>query len=465
MTSHPPVVDEAPANDEAAPKHPHRISIWRVIPWSTPGFSMNALIVMTGYFTIYATDTLALNPAIVGGLLVAAKIIDAVGALLAGYIVDRAPQTRLGKARPFELTVIACWALTAFMFSTPGGLGDVAKYTWIFLSYLLLTALFMPLYNACNPLYMARVFPHREQYSDVSAKSGIVTVFAGIAITIGMPIAISTAGKDPAAWSFIAICVAVPATLVGLVRFWTFREPRNAGVEADRVRVRDIFLVLRTNPYMWALSVMGMLVGIYGTVVASTYYFRYIVGDLALMGLASIGFVATIPFILLFPVLVRKISVSRLVAITSFVGAAGYLVMAFAGSNLGLILVSSALTAMAALPINFLSPILIIDNATVNEWKGHRRLESVGGAVYAFAGTVGAAIAAGISGIVLAATGYDGTADAQSGVALAGIIALNSWIPALLAVVTGIVALFYHRLEGRIKQIGAEVLERREREA
>jgi len=460
MTSHSTAVDAT-----APVANPHRVSIWRVIPWSTPGFSMNALIVMTGYFSIYATDTLALNPAVVGGLLVAAKIVDAIGALLAGYIVDRAPQTRLGKARPFELSIVACWALTAFMFSTPGSLGDVAKYAWIFLSYLLLTALFMPLYNACNPLYTARVFPHRDQYSDVAAKSGIVTVFAGILITIGMPIAISTAGKDPGAWGFIAVCIAIPATLVGLVRFWVFREPREAGVEADRVRVKDIVLVLRSNPYIWVLSLMGMLVGVYGTFTAGAYYYRYIVGDIALMGIASIGFVATIPFILLFPILVRKVSVSRLVAITSFIGAVGYLVMMFAGANIGLILVSAALTALAALPINFLSPILIIDNATVNEWKGHRRLESVGGAVYAFAGTVGAAIAAGISGVVLAVTGYSGTADQQTGFALAGIVALNSWIPALLAVVTGLVALFYHRLEGRIKQISAEVVERRERAA
>ena len=249
------------------------------------------------------------------------------------------------------------------------------------------------------------------------------------------------------------------------MRFWVFREPREAGVEADRVRVKDIVLVLRSNPYIWVLSLMGMLVGVYGTFTAGAYYYRYIVGDIALMGIASIGFVATIPFILLFPILVRKVSVSRLVAITSFIGAVGYLVMMFAGANIGLILVSAALTALAALPINFLSPILIIDNATVNEWKGHRRLESVGGAVYAFAGTVGAAIAAGISGVVLAVTGYSGTADQQTGFALAGIVALNSWIPALLAVVTGLVALFYHRLEGRIKQISAEVVERRERAA
>ncbi|MEU1972721.1 MFS transporter [Microbacterium sp. NPDC019599] len=465
-------VNEAPPGEETvkqdralakAGKRTDRVSIWRMIPWSTHAFSMNALIVLIGYFTIYATDTLRLNPALVGGLLVAAKIIDAIGALFAGYVIDRAPETKLGKARPFDLVIILCWAATACMFSVPGGLGDVAKYAWIFTSYVLLTALFMPLYNANNPLYTARVFPKRAHYSDVAAKTGIVTVLAAIVITVGMPIAIGAAGKDPAAWSFVAICVAIPFTLIGLVRFWTFRESSDAAeIHAERVRLRDILLVLRTNPYIWVLSSMSVVVGIYATFTAGAYYFRYIVGDLALQGVVSVSFVALIPLMFFFPALIRRFSVSRMIAVSSFIGAAGFLVMMVAGDNIPLIMVSSVLTALASLPVNFLSPILVIDNATYNEWKGHRRLESVGGALFSFSSTVGAAIAAGLTGVVLATTGYDGGADTQSPGAIGGIVAVNSWIPAIFAVVVGFIALYYHRLEHRIKAISAEVLARRE---
>ncbi|BDZ65079.1 MFS transporter [Agromyces mangrovi Wang et al. 2018] len=460
---------KASTEDRAAEKalaKQDRVSIWRVIPWSAPAFSMNALIVLTGYFTIYATDTLALNPAIVGGLLVAAKIIDAVGALLSGWIVDRAPETRWGKARPFELSVIACWALTAFMFSTPGALGDVAKYAWIFTSYLFLTALFMPLFNANNALYTARVFPRRAQYGDVSAKMGLITVIVAIFITVGMPIAVGAAGKDPAAWSFVAICMAVPFTLIGLVRFWVFKErPDAPESDAEPVRLRDIFLVLRTNPYMWVLSAMSLLVGIYAANVALSYYFRYIVGDLALQGIVAISFVALIPLMFFFPALIRRFSVSRMIAVSSFLGAIGFLVMIFAGDNIPIIMVSSVLTALAALPVNFLAPILIIDNSTYNEWKGNRRLESVGGALYSFSSTVGQAIASGIGGAVLAIAGYNGVLDVQSAEAESAIVALASWIPAIFAALVGIVALYYHRLEGRIKEISAEVIARREQSA
>ncbi|MGK9147155.1 MFS transporter [Plantibacter flavus] len=443
-------------------KQHDRVSIWKVIPWSTHSFSMNALIVLTAYFTIYATDTLALNPAIVGGLLVVAKVLDAVGALLSGLIIDRAPETRFGKARPFDLIIIACWAATAFMFSTPGTLGDVAKYIWIFASYVLLTALFMPLYNANNALYTARVFPRREQYGDVAAKTGLITVLVAIVITIGMPIAVGAAGKDPAAWSLVAVCVAVPFMFIGMIRFWVFREsPDAAEVGAERVRMADILLVLRTNPYIWVLSAMSFLVGIYSANVALSYYFRYIVGDLALQSVVSISFVALIPLMIFFPVLIRRFSVSRMIAVSSFIGALGFIVMMFANGNLVIIMISSVMTALAALPVSFLGPILIIDNSTYNEWKGNRRLESVGGALFSFATTLGQAVAAAIGGFVLAASGYDGTVDVQGGAAQNAIIGLSSWVPAIFAILVGFVALYYHRLEGQIKLISAEVLARR----
>lgn len=450
------------SDPSTAQQRADRVSIWRVIPWSTHSFSANALIVLTGYFTIYATDTLALNPAIVGGLLVGAKVIDAIGALLCGWIIDRAPMTRFGKARPFDLVIIACWATTAFMFATPGDLDEFAKYLWIFSSYLLLTALFMPLYNANSVLYTARVFPRREQYGDVAAKSGLVTVVAAIFITVGLPMAVSAAGKDPASWAVLGICVAVPFTLIGLVRFWMFQEsPDAAAVESDRLRLRDILLVLRTNPYIWVLSAMSLLVGIYSANIALSYYFRYVVGDLALQGIVAVSFVALIPIMLAFPALIRRFSVSRMIAISSFVGAIGFLVMFFADGNIAIVMASSVLTALAALPVSFLAPILIIDNSTYNEWRGNRRLESVGGALNSFASTMGQAIASGISGAVLALSGYDGTASAQNESATLAIISLNSWVPAIFAVLVGLVALRYHRLEVRIKQISAEVLARR----
>jgi probable glucitol transport protein GutA len=102
-------------------------------------------------------------------------------------------------------------------------------------------------------------------------------------------------------------------------------------------------------------------------------------------------------------------------------------------------------------------PVLIIDNATYNEWKGNRRLESVGGGVVAFAASVGAGVAAALTGLVLGTTGYNGAHSAQTPQATAGIVALMSWIPALLSLTIIVFALGYFRLERRLPTITAEV--------
>jgi len=452
-----------PAAAARAAKKADRVPMRRVIPWASHGLSTAAMTLLIGYFTIYATDTLGLNPATVGILLVVSKVIDAAGALFSGYIVDWAPETRFGKARPFELVLIPAWGAAALMFSVPGGIGEFAQYVWLFVSYILLTAIFLPLYGANQPLYTARVFPKRAHYADVNAKGGIFAVIFAIVLGVVMPQAIALAGKDPGAWSLVAICVALPAAGIGLIRFFMFREsPDAAEISAERVKFADIFHVLRTNPYMWALSAMSVSAGASSGVSAGVYYFRYIVGDIGLQSIASIGYVALLPVLLIFPMLVRKMSVSHLIAISSLLGATGMMIMFFAGSNLALVVLAVIIGGFAFLPFSLLAPILIIDNATYNEYIGNRRLESVGGAFFSFANTLGAALAAGMLGLVLTISGYDGTADTQTASATQGIIALNSYIPAVFAVITAVIALFYNKLEHKIKKISAEVMVRRQ---
>lgn len=97
-----------PRAQDPADARIERVSWSRALPWSSHGFS-----------------TIALT-----------------------YLVDRAPETRWGTSRPFELIILACWIAAIFTFSTPGDLGDISKYAWVFASYILLTGLLMPLFAA-----------------------------------------------------------------------------------------------------------------------------------------------------------------------------------------------------------------------------------------------------------------------------------------------------------------------------
>ena len=58
---------------------------------------------------------LMLNPIMVGMMLVASKVIDAVTDLMAGYFVDRT-NTRFGKGCPYEIFIVLSWIFTNMMF-------------------------------------------------------------------------------------------------------------------------------------------------------------------------------------------------------------------------------------------------------------------------------------------------------------------------------------------------------------
>ncbi len=79
-----------------------RVGIVKTTLWQTSSVSVAINTLLIGYFTIYCTDTLVLNVAIVGTIFMVRKLVDAVTDLLAGILIDRT-QTRWRKGRPYEI--------------------------------------------------------------------------------------------------------------------------------------------------------------------------------------------------------------------------------------------------------------------------------------------------------------------------------------------------------------------------
>ena len=61
--------------------------------------------IVLSYLTLYCTDTLGINPAVLGTLLMISKIFDAFTDIIAGWLVDNT-HTKLGKGRPYEICII-----------------------------------------------------------------------------------------------------------------------------------------------------------------------------------------------------------------------------------------------------------------------------------------------------------------------------------------------------------------------
>lgn len=394
--------------------NPDRLPFGRLLAWAGAGMSAGANFIVLGYLTMYATDTLHLTPVTIGTLIAAGVLVNAVFGFIAAWVVDRSPETKWGKARPYELAVPLLWLCTGLLFSVPASFGETGKVAWIAAVLLVLRAIAAPLLGANDTLYTARAFPGRMVYAKVQTRAGIITALGAIAVSTSLPIMLSLVGKSPTGWSRVIIGYAIVLGILGLSRGAFVDEKYKVDVDEEQVKVADMVAALKVNKWIWLL--FGMLFATQAVVGANmgSYYFKYVVGSLAVQGmLAPIG-ILLLPALLVVPTLMKKYAVSQIILGGAISGIIGGLILLAAGASVPLLIVGSLFTSIGTLPISYLGVIMVLDLATYNESIGKRRLESTLGAIVGVAGSIGAAVAAQLVGALMSATGYDGKLDQQA---------------------------------------------------
>ena len=102
---------------------------------------------LSSFVMIYLTDTVGLNPGIVGTLIAVSKLFDGLTDVFFGSMIDKT-HSKLGKARPWMLYgYIGCAITLVGIFAIPMGMSEFAKYAWFFI--LLSKASVLP-YNCYN---------------------------------------------------------------------------------------------------------------------------------------------------------------------------------------------------------------------------------------------------------------------------------------------------------------------------
>lgn len=442
--------------------NPDRLPVGKMFAWSGAGLSAGANFVTLGFLSLYATDTLGLAAGVVGVIILISNIVNGFFGVIAAWIVDRSPETRWGKARPYELAVIGIWVATYFLFATPTSLDAMGRTLWLGVWFVAINAVFDTLLRANDTLYMARAFPNRNVYAKVSAQSGLLTALGVAVIFISMPMMLARAGKDPALWATTVGVYALILGVLGLSRgLWVKEEYRTEDTD-EPVRFRDMATMVRTNPWVWVVCLLTLVGAVAGGAGVGNYYFRYIVGDLGLAGVLGFANFLIMPLILVFPWLMRKLSISRFLMYAACLTVVGGIIYAFAGASIPLLIVGGLFVGLGASPMAFLSVVMLLDLASYNEWLGRRRLESTLGAVNGIFSKVGAGVGAAIVGFVLQASGYDGTVDVQQAPARTAIWGLFALLPVAVAALTIAILWFYGRFDRQVMPpITAEIEARR----
>ena len=142
-------------------KDPNKLGFGRLMAFKSSDIVAAWInLIMLNYLSIYASDTLGVNLLTVSMLLLASKAVDAVTDMVAGVIVDNT-HTKLGKGRPYELSIIGMTICTILLFAGNPAWSNVVKCVWIFCMYTLTFSIFATLRNAAMNPYTIRTFSNR----------------------------------------------------------------------------------------------------------------------------------------------------------------------------------------------------------------------------------------------------------------------------------------------------------------
>lgn len=447
-------MSEGTRNTAAETKQKEKgVGFFTLASWSLRPASTGVAVMIMGYLTVFAVNTMKMDAKLVGALLLVSKLIDGVTDLFAGYIVDRT-HTRWGKGRPYEWCVVGMWLATLLMFCVPAAAAAPVKAAWILLMYLFANSIFYTFLNANGTVYMVRAFSSQKQYVQLSTYGGIFPMLIVAVFNIVFPSLMGTLATSQGGWIRLVAMFALPLTVLGMLRFFVVKETHDVDVHSgsQKVEFGDILEVLKKNPFIYIMALASLVMNVISNMGVNVFYFTDIVGNVGLMGVLAATQFIILPMMFIFPQILKKISVMKLIRIGTLCAAAGFTVNFFAGSSLPLLIAGNLLTGAGAVPISMLAGLIIIECADYNEYIGIRRLEGTLGAVNGFANKLGAGLGAGLLGILIGLAGYNGALDVQPASAIAMVRLLYSLIPAAMYVCLYLVCRFY-RLDKMMPEI------------
>ena len=434
--------------------------------WTSRGLSLALNVILIMQLTYYCTDMLGMKATLVGTLLLASKLFDGVTDLVVGFVIDKT-NTRFGKARPYEICIVFVWLLTILMYTTPN-FGTTGKAVFIFIMYTLINSICATFLNGGDAVYLARsVRSEKNRVSVMSFNGGIIMLFS-IAFSMLLPQLIAGIGSTKAGWTVMAAAIGIPMAIIGMLRFAFVKEvihtePAKTGETEQTVPLKTGLSCIMKNKYIWILAGMTFVVQLATNIgsAVSTYYFKYIMGNIGLATLVSMSSMITPLVMIVFPVLTRKFGTVTILKIGAVLGVIGYGIRIIGGTNLVTLTVGSLIGGVAVLPVTMMISIYLIDTMDYGEWKTGTRVEGMLGSVNSFCAKLGSGIASALVGLIMGLAGYDGSLAVQSASANTSIIALFNYVPMILMIVLLLLAIAY-KLDKELPQIKADLEAKRQ---
>ncbi len=430
------------------------------------------------YFTFFYTDVFLIPAGAAATMFLISRIWDGVNDPLMGIIADRT-RTRWGKFRPYLLWLCVPFAVVGVLTFTVPDFGPTGKLVWAYITFIAI----MMLYTAINIPYTALlgvISADSNERTTVSSVKFLFAFSAGIIVSATLLPMVKALGdgNDARGWQLSFIIYGIAAVIFFLIAFKGTRERVQPPKNQQSSIKKDLYELVTNKPWLILLATtitFILFVAVRSSV--TVHYFKYVIGtqqlSLPFLKTGSYGFeeltsafntvgqISSFIGVLLiswFARLVGKKNAFIIIFIIAIISTAAFYFLSAA--QLRLIFLFQITGSMTGGPLSVLLWAMYADTADYAEWKRGRRATGLIFSASTMSQKFGWAFGAFVALNLMSQVGFVAN-QAQSAESLKGLLLLFSLIPAFLGVIALGIMLFYKLDEKKMKEIEADLLERR----
>ena len=443
------------------------------IGYAAGDFANDLTFVIAALFMMkFYTDIMGVSAALVGTLMMAAKVVDAFTDVAMGQVVDRSGYTAKGKFAPWVRRFAGPVAVASFLIFAPYFADKPMgfKVFWMFFTYILWGSV---CYTGVNIPYgsMASAMSDKpEERAMLSNWRTIGATVAQIVIVVILPMVVYTTDAEghqvlSGSKTMMAsgVC-SILAVLVYLICYHLSTERVKMEAPEEKKNVFELFGVLFTNRAFVGIVVSALVFLLVQMTLSGMNNYIYpnyfnSAKALSMSGLLGCGVVLVMSTFV--TKLAAKFGKKELAVVGAFIGAGSMFIAYFVHTTNVAVFIALYMLAYAGMSFfNIMCWAMIIDVIDDIEVKKNIRSDGTVYSVYSFARKLGQAAANGLTGLLLSIVGYS-SATAFDPDVVNGIYDVTTLFPAIGFLVLAASLAFLYPLSKKAVQANVDAIAER----
>lgn len=440
------------------------------IGYAAGDFANDLTFVIAALFMMkFYTDIMGVSAALVGTLMMAAKVVDAFTDVAMGQVVDRSGYTAKGKFAPWVRRFAGPVAVASFLIFAPYFADKPMgfKVFWMFFTYILWGSV---CYTGVNIPYgsMASAMSDKpEERAMLSNWRTIGATVAQIVIVVILPMVVYTTDAEghqvlSGSKTMLAsgVC-SILAVLVYLICYHLSTERVKMEAPEEKKNVFELFGVLFTNRAFVGIVVSALVFLLVQMTLSGMNNYIYpnyfnSAKALSMSGLLGCGVVLVMSTFV--TKLAAKFGKKELAVVGAFIGAGFMFIAYFVHTTSVAVFIALYMLAYAGMSFfNIMCWAMIIDVIDDIEVKKNIRSDGTVYSVYSFARKLGQAAANGLTGLLLSIVGYS-SATAFDPDVVNGIYDVTTLFPAIGFLILAASLAFLYPLSKKAVQANVDAI-------